>query len=117
MSLFYFLAGLNHFLNPNFYVKLIPSFFPKPELLNDISGTIEIVLSILILFSRTRKIGAWGIILMLIAFIPVHIQFLWIGTCVDKETCLPLFAWWFRLIVIHPVLIYWAYSIQVNKKV
>ena len=38
MAGFYVLAGINHFLNPKFYLKIIPPFLPFPQLVNRASG-------------------------------------------------------------------------------
>ncbi len=76
MSLLYLAAGINHFLNPLFYLKIMPLYFPIPLELVYISGMCEMVFGILILFQKTRKVACWLIIAMLIAFLPVHIQML-----------------------------------------
>ena len=47
MALFYVVAGLNHFVNPAFYLPLIPPYFPYHTLINVSSGVIEILLGIL----------------------------------------------------------------------
>lgn len=73
MGALYILAGLNHFRDPNFYVQIIPDFLPNPLLLVYVSGVVEIILGILILFQRTQKLAAIGIILLLIAIFPANI--------------------------------------------
>ncbi len=74
MSLLYIVAGINHFINPGFYLKIMPNYIPWHYQIVILSGVIEIILGGLILIQRTRKIAAWLIIFMLIAFLPVHIQ-------------------------------------------
>lgn len=73
MALLYVLAGLNHFRKPRMYVKIIPPNFPKPELLNKISGFVEIVLGILLCFPPFTKFAACGIIALLIAVFPANL--------------------------------------------
>ena len=38
LSGFYVFAGANHFINPEFYLGLIPEYLPFPDLINTISG-------------------------------------------------------------------------------
>ena len=108
MALFYVFAGLNHFVNPAFYLPLIPPYFPYHTLINVSSGVIEILLGILLIPALSRKWAAVGIIAMLIAFIPSHVYFIEVNSCAG-DLCVPNWVGWFRLVVIHPVLIYWAW--------
>lgn len=76
MSLLYVVAGLYHFVNPEFYVKIMPRYIPYHLFFVYTTGIIEIVLGILILIKKYQKKAAWLIVFMLIAFLPVHIQML-----------------------------------------
>jgi len=109
MAAFYFIAGLNHFLNPDDYYPLIPSYLPYPDFINIFSGIVEVAFSIGLFFPATQRFSAWGIILMLIAFIPSHIYFIQIGSCVPDGLCVPEWIGLFRLVIIHPLLIFWAW--------
>ncbi|MHA7131429.1 DoxX family protein [Algoriphagus namhaensis] len=109
MAFFYLVAGVNHFIKPEFYLPLIPDYMPDAALLNIISGVAEILGAIGLLIPATRKLAAWGIILMLVAFVPSHVYFIQIGSCVPDVLCVDEWIGWVRLIVIHPVLIYWAW--------
>jgi uncharacterized membrane protein len=112
-------AGINHFLNPQFYLPLIPEYIPWHEFINIFSGIAEILLAIGILFKNTRKISSLLIMLMLIAFIPSHWYFIQIGSCIDGGLCVDPIIGWLRLLLIHPILILWAYSVYklpINKK-
>jgi uncharacterized membrane protein len=109
MIIFYLIAGSNHFRDPASYLKIIPPYLPHPEVLNILAGFFELLFAIMLIFSKTRRLAAWGIILMLIAFLPVHIQmvkdapFLLGGTI----SISPLVAW-IRLVVLQPLLILWT---------
>ena len=74
MAVFYFLAGINHFIKPEFYLKLIPEFLPAHIVLNYVSGICEIVFAVLLLPIKTRRYAAWGIVLLLIAVFPANIK-------------------------------------------
>lgn len=73
MSFFYVMAGFNHFMNPDFYLKMIPSYLPAPEALNVISGSAEMLLGMMLIRPEVRSLAAWGIILLLIAIFPANI--------------------------------------------
>lgn len=111
ITVFYIVAGFNHFLNPEFYLPLIPPIFPDPEKINVLSGIVEILLGTGILFYRTRKICSYGIIILLLAFIPSHVYFIQIGSCIESGLCVPEWIGWIRLILIHPVLLFWAWKV------
>ncbi|MFY0601718.1 MAG: hypothetical protein JXR03_18740 [Cyclobacteriaceae bacterium] len=107
--IFYILAGTNHFIQPDFYLELIPNYLPYHDFINTISGAAEIVLGIGLILPKTRTLSAYGIICMLIAFVPSHIYFIQIDGCVPDGLCPPVWVGWVRLIVIHPILILWAW--------
>jgi uncharacterized membrane protein len=76
MSLFYVIAGINHFIHPSFYEKIMPPYLPIHLTLIDISGVCETGLGLLLLPQKTRRSAAWGIIFLLIAIYPANIQML-----------------------------------------
>jgi len=106
---FYFFAGVNHFLNPDFYLPLIPDYLVFKSEINVISGVIEMVLAVSVLVPTLRKWAAYAIVAMLIAFIPSHVHFIVIGSCVTDGLCVPEWVGWARLLVVHPILIGWAW--------
>ncbi|MTI20209.1 DoxX family membrane protein [Fulvivirga sp. RKSG066] len=114
LVMFYCVAGLNHFIMPDFYLGLIPDYLPNPELINSLSGVIEMLLGLLVIPKRTRRLACLGIVIMLVAFIPAHLHFIIIGSCVEEGLCVPPWIAWFRLVVIHPLLIWWAYVVGRN---
>jgi uncharacterized membrane protein len=44
------------------YQKIIPPYFSNPKLLNNLSGTTEIILGITLLIPALSTYAAWGII-------------------------------------------------------
>ena len=73
MSLLYITVGVKHFINPDFFVTIVPPIISWKEEAVLVSGFIEVLLGILLLFNHTRKLAAWGIILLLIAVLPANI--------------------------------------------
>ncbi len=115
LGLVYILAGINHFVNPDFYLPLIPDYFPNQTLFNYASGAGEILAGITVLIPSTRKFGCNAILFLLIAFLPAHIYFIQKGGCLSESLCVPVWVAWVRLIVIHPILLYWAYTCRTIK--
>ena len=65
---FFISAGVNHFLNPQFYDAIVPDFIPFPRLVHQITGVIEIILP-LFLLTRFRTEAA---LLMMIFLVLVY---------------------------------------------
>ncbi|MGL2994134.1 DoxX family protein [Flavobacterium sp. TSSA_36] len=106
MALLYFVAGMNHFRTPRVYQKIIPRYLPNPILLNQLSGGIEIILSIALVIPTTSTFAAWGIILLLLAVFPTHIFML---TTPEASMGLPKWLLYLRL-PLQFLLMYWAYN-------
>ena len=74
MAAFYLLAGINHFRNPAFYLRMMPPYLPAHEALNYVSGGAEILLGLLLLVPRWTRRAAWGVIALLIAVFPANLH-------------------------------------------
>ena len=66
-------AGTMHFVNPDFYLKIMPPYLPLHKELVFISGLCEIGLGLLLLVPRYSRFAAWGIIALLIAVFPANV--------------------------------------------
>ena len=91
MSIFYVGVGIKHFTNPMWFIKIVPPILPYKLSLVYISGFLEILFGILILFPTTRYIAAWGLILLLIAVFPANIYLAMTNGAALNTT--PLIAW------------------------
>ena len=91
MSIFYVGVGIKHFTNPMWFIKIVPPILPYKLSLVYISGFLEILFGILILFPNTRYIAAWGLILLLIAVFPANIYLAMTNGAALNTT--PLVAW------------------------
>ena len=102
----YILAGVNHFLNPSFYYKIIPPFLSHFSYsINIISGLAEIALGVMLLSKKTRRLACIGLIILLIAVFPANI-YLALENGVPLDTR-PWIAW--ARLPMQFVLMYWAY--------
>ncbi len=73
LAIAFVLAGINHFLNPAFYLQMMPPVLPAPLFLIYLSGVFEIALGILLLIPRFTRFAARGLIALLIAVFPANI--------------------------------------------
>ncbi|TRX39289.1 DoxX family protein [Flavobacterium restrictum] len=106
MAFVYFTAGVNHFRAPKVYLKIIPSYFPNPKFINSASGFVEIILSLLLLYPQVTNRAAWGIIALLIAVFPVHLNMLF-----HSKASLNLPIWiLIARVPLQLILIFWAYQ-------
>jgi len=74
---FFISAGVNHFLNPQFYDAIVPDFIPFPRLVHQITGVIEIILPIFLL-TRFRKESALLMIIFLVILYGANL-FVWVN--------------------------------------
>ena len=72
-SIFYTIVGIKHFINPEFFLAIVPPYLPYHLELVYISGFFEILFGIMILFPRYRFYGSIGLILLLLAVFPANI--------------------------------------------
>lgn len=73
MSFLYLVVGIKHFTNPSFFEAIVPPILIYTKTIVYISGFIEILVAILILFKKTRKVGAYITIALLIAVFPANV--------------------------------------------
>jgi uncharacterized membrane protein len=74
MAIFYVVAGVNHFLHPDFYMPMMPAYVPWHRAMVYLSGAAEIVLGVGVLIPATRQRAAWGLITLLIAIFPANLH-------------------------------------------
>jgi uncharacterized membrane protein len=74
LALFMILGGINHFLNADFYLRMMPPYIPAPGFMVALSGVIEVALGIGLLIPRTRVLAAWGVVALLIAVFPANLH-------------------------------------------
>ena len=75
--IFFVGAGINHFLQPQFYDSIVPSFIPFPRFVHQFTGLIEIVLP-LFLLTKYRKEAALLMIIFLVLIYGANL-YVWIN--------------------------------------
>ncbi|MBL9123271.1 MAG: DoxX family protein [Planctomycetaceae bacterium] len=104
LSIFMTGAGIMHFVNPDFYMKIMPDYLPWHLELVYLSGVCEILLGLALWIPRLRRIAAWGIIALLIAVFPANIY------AYQHQELLPAPPWLHVLrLPLQLLFIAWAY--------
>ena len=73
LAVIFILAGISHFVMPEFYLRIMPPYLPAPLFLIYLSGFLETGFGIALLLPKYSRRAAWGIILLLIAVFPANI--------------------------------------------
>ena len=107
LSAFFIYFGVDHFINPDFYLSIMPPSFPLHEEAVYISGFFEIVGGIGVLIPRFRKIAGWGLVALLIAVYPANI---YMAISPEVFPDIPIAMLYFRL-ALQFLFFYWAYSV------
>jgi uncharacterized membrane protein len=110
MGTLYIVAGVLHFVATDAYLPLMPPWLPAHRALILLSGAAEVVLGALVLVPATRRLAAWGIVLLLIAVFPANLHValhdvplfgamdglgVWNWVRLPFQLVLMLWAWWY----------------------
>ena len=105
MGLLYVVAGMNHFHKPKMYVRIMPPYIPAHNSMVMLTGIAEMILGFMVMNKNTQVVAAWGILIMLLFYIPIHIYMLQ-----NKKAAMKIPKWILILrIPLQLALIYWAY--------
>ena len=74
LAVFFVGAGVNHFVNPDFYVRIMPPYLPAHLELVYLSGIFEVLGGVAVLFPKLRSRAGRGLILLLLAVFPANIH-------------------------------------------
>jgi uncharacterized membrane protein len=105
LALVFVFAGINHFRQTGFYLRMMPPYVPWHLAMVQISGVAEVALGALLLIPAASRIAGWGLIALLIAIFPANLQM-----ALHPDT-FPEFsprALWLRL-PLQAVLVAWAW--------
>ncbi len=73
MSLMYILIGIKHFTEPDFFLNIVPPKIPFKLFAVYFTGALEILGGALILSRKSRRIGAYVLICLLVVVFPANI--------------------------------------------
>ena len=74
LSFLYISVGVKHFTNPDFFLAIMPNYFSLHLFFVYLTGLMEVVFGVLLVFRKTRKIGAYGLIVLLVIVFPANIH-------------------------------------------
>jgi uncharacterized membrane protein len=73
VALFFAAAGVNHFVMPRVYERIVPPGFGDPARAVQVSGAAEIVGGLGVLPPTTRRVAGVGLIALLVAVFPANV--------------------------------------------
>ncbi|WP_447528691.1 DoxX family protein [Vreelandella sp. TE19] len=94
ISLFFFLGGVAHFVLTDIFVLAMPDYLGYHRELVLISGVFELLGSIGILVSRTRRLAGWGLIALMVAVFPANVH---MALHPEQFPAIPLWLLYLRL--------------------
>lgn len=106
-------GGANHFINPDFYLRMMPPFLPAHLFLVYLSGVFEILLGVLLLIPKYARLAAYGLIALLVAVFPANV-YMSLNPALFPE--FSQFALYARL-PLQLVLILWAFWFTRREKI
>jgi uncharacterized membrane protein len=114
LAAFFTVAGANHFISPDTYLPLMPSYLPWPLALIYLSGVAEIAGGIGVLIPQWRRLAGWGLIALLVAVFPANIHMLVNNVPLGGQQ-LPPWVLWARL-PLQLVMIAWVYFSTIRSQ-
>lgn len=72
--LWFFGGGLGHFLATGFFVSIVPPYIPWPLAAVYLSGALEILGALALLWPTTRRWAGYGLILLTLAVTPANLH-------------------------------------------
>ena len=73
MSCFYMNVGVKHFVEPEWFLQIMPPNFPHHYQAVYWSGFFELLFGFLLINPKTRFIAGWGIIFVMIVVFPANL--------------------------------------------
>jgi uncharacterized membrane protein len=74
LAIFFVGAGVNHFIKPEFYLRIMPPYLPLHRELVYLSGLCEVALGVMVLIPKWTRLAGLGLIALLIAVYPANIH-------------------------------------------
>ncbi len=104
-------VGIDHFVDPAPFVKIVPAMLPAPLILVYVSGFFEALGGAGLLVPRVRKAAGWGLVALYVSVFPANVNMAIHHISLDDAHPLPPVALWLRL-PLQAVLIGLAYWVS-----
>jgi uncharacterized membrane protein len=105
-------AGINHFVNPEFYLKIVPAGMPAHEALVFWSGVAEVVGALGTMYPPTRRRAGVFLILTLVAVYPANV---YMAIAPERFPSIPQWALMARL-PLQFLFIYWVWLATLKEE-
>ena len=74
MSIAYTYVGVRHFIDPDFFLAIMPNYLSMHLFIVYLTGLMEVAFGFLLAFRRTRKFASYGLIILLLIVFPANIH-------------------------------------------
>lgn len=115
-AVFFVIAGINHFVMPEFYLRIIPPALPAHALINALAGIAEIITGVLFALPRTRVLGGWLAVAVLVAVFPANI-YLYMNQSIIPQVSPALHLLRLPLQALFIAWAYWAADLSFTKRI
>ncbi len=105
LGLLFIGAGINHFVIPGAYERIVPPGWGDPKTLVMVSGVAEIAGGVGVLVPRTRSLAGVGLVALLVAVVPANV---YMALEPERFRQIPRWALYARL-PLQPVMMWWAW--------
>jgi len=105
LAVLFISAGVNHFVIPGVYKRMVPPGLGDPKLIVQVSGVAEIAGGVGVLVPRTRRLAGVGLIALLAAVFPANVYMARNPAMFAK---IPAWALYARL-PLQPLAMWWAW--------
>lgn len=110
-AVFFFVAGIMHFVQDDAFTAIVPPMLPFPKLIVWITGVMELILAVGLVLPKYRKASGFWLMPYLLAVLPANIYMAMYNIPLGEATASPT-ALWGRVALQFPLiaLILWASS-------
>lgn len=113
-GILFIVAGVRHFIMPEYYMLMMPSYLPVPIDLIYLTGFLEVLWGIGLMLPHTRVFSAWGLMALALTFLPENI-YMWTHNIHLHDAYTPNWPLMLR-IPLQFLLIAWLYMFARNPK-
>ena len=113
LALFFIVSGINHFINSDIYVAIMPTYLPAHLELVYLSGLFEMLGGIGVVISPIRQWAGYGLIVLLIAVVPANFYM-----AMNPDKFVDIVSAWvlYARLPLHFLLIWWTFWATRNDR-
>jgi uncharacterized membrane protein len=104
-AIFFFYAGLMHFVQEESFTAIVPPSIPFPKLIVWITGFMELVFAVFLVLPRYRKLAGLLLAPFLLAVLPANIYMAMNNVPFGEMSATPTILW-LRVVLQFPLIVY-----------